>query len=103
MSALLAALVLTVPAAPPEIDYFYATVDPSGTLWVDGHVNDEDLATVTVDINWLDTTYTTGVTDYGYFWWYTVLGEGEEGWISAIAYDSEGLSSNEVRDLVTPY
>jgi hypothetical protein len=103
MSALLAAFVLTVPAAPPQIDYFWAGVDPYSVLTVYAHVSDEDPGTATVDIDWLDTIYTVGVTDYGYVYWATTLHPGEEGWISAIAYDSEGLSSDKVEDLIIPY
>jgi hypothetical protein len=103
MFALLTALALTVPGEAPEINYFWATCTPGDTLWVDGSVVDEDFTTVTVDITWLGQTYQVTLDDYGYFFWYTDIEEGDEGWISAVAHDSEGLDSEPVEDLVLPY
>ncbi len=103
MFALLTALALTVPGEAPEINYFWATASAWGTLWVDGSVVDEDLAGVTVDITWLGQTHQVTLDDYGYFHWYTDVQGGDEGWISAVAHDSEGLDSEPVEDLVLPY
>jgi hypothetical protein len=96
-------LALAAPNKAPEITYFYTFVSPGGTLWVDGFVEDEDLEGVTVYITWLDETYEVDVASYGYFFWYTDLEEGDEGWITAVARDSEGLESEPWEDLILPY
>lgn len=89
---------------PPEMITFTTYVTINNDLVVRGHIIDEDLTGVTVEIDWLGVQYSTTPTDFtsGYWEWSIGLGPNDEGWVSAIGYDSEGLSSSQPEDLVTP-
>ena len=89
---------------PPEMITFGTYIEPGNTLVVHGHVMDEDLTGVTIYIDWLGVQYSTTVIDFtsGYWEWFIGLGPVDEGWVSAIAYDSEGLSSSQEEDFVKP-
>ena len=113
MSKLLTALALTVAIGAPGVLYandapimtnFSTFVTPGNTLLVRGDITDEDLEGVTVYIDWLGAQYTTVAMNYttGHWEWYIGLEPGDEAWVSAVAKDSEGLSSSQPSDLITP-
>lgn len=83
---------------PPEITDFSMTITMGGLLVVEGTVVDEDPPTCSVTINWLDINYTATPNGDGSFSWYVALEEGQTGYVSAVATDSDGQGSDKVED-----
>ncbi|HID76459.1 MAG TPA: hypothetical protein EYP56_10735 [Planctomycetaceae bacterium] len=84
---------------PPSIINYQTQVDASGMLTVTGTVVDEDPVGLTVVITFLDMQEEVVTDEDGDFFWYYQMQQGEEGWVSAVAYDWWGLES----DLVESY
>lgn len=82
----------------PEIVNFTADVSGTGVLTVEGEVLDEDPVGLTVVITFWGNEYEVTTNSDGEFFWQLQLEEGQEDYLTAVAFDWWGLESDAAED-----
>lgn len=77
----------------PEIINFTTHIDGGGLMTIEGTVTDEDAVGLRVVFNFWQDVFEVTTDSNGDFIWQLQLEEGQEGWLSAVAYDWWNLAS----------